>query len=212
MDHEILAFLDESKKPVRDPRTGKVSGSGDYYVVAGAVIMRGDTDETRHALRELAVDLEVDVHYNELSRARRIVAIERVAALDTWDGYLFETAQSLVARHNPERRLRAKTMAAAFTTLGGAGGVMDLVLETRGKPSLGFTQLDEHDHRVLQRLRSRNEVPRTLSIRHETKQEPLLWLADVLAGARTDHLCGVHLDMYPRLAHRVREIHAVLPR
>ncbi len=210
MDHEILAFLDESKKPVRDPRTGKVSDRGDYYVVAGVVIMRGDADETRDALRELAADLEVDVHYNELSRARRIVVIERVAALDTWDGYLFETAQPLRARHNSERRLRDKTMTAAFTTLGRDGGVMDLVLETRGKPSLGFTQLDENDHRVLQRLRSRNEVAQGLSIRHESKREPLLWLADVLAGARTDHLCGVHLDMYPRLAHRVREVCAVL--
>ncbi len=210
MDHEILAFLDESIKPVRDPNTGKVSGRGDYYVVAGAVIMRGDADETRDALRELSADLDVDVHYNELSRERRIVAIDRVTALDTWDGYLFETAQPLRARHNSEHRLRAKTMAAAFTTLGGDGGVMDLVLETRGQPSLGFTQLDQKDHRVLQSLRSRNLVPQGLSIRHETKQEPLLWLAGVLAGARTDHLCGAHLDMYPRLAHRVRKVCVVL--
>jgi hypothetical protein len=27
---DILAFLDESKKPMRDPATGKVAASGDH--------------------------------------------------------------------------------------------------------------------------------------------------------------------------------------
>lgn len=211
MDDDVLrCFLDESKKPVRDPKTGKVSGRGEHYVVAGAIVLHGDLDTTRSDLHELAGDLGVALHYNALSRKRRIIAVERVADMDVWDGYLFETAQPLTTRHNTERRLRSKTMSAAFTTLGAGGSVTELVLETRSKPSQGFTELDARDHRLLQSLRSKDEVPATLTIRHETKDEPLLWLADVLAGARTDHLCGLHTDIYPRLAHRIRDVRQVL--
>jgi len=41
-DLEILAFLDESRKPVRDAGTGRVGASGDYYGVAAAIVLRGD--------------------------------------------------------------------------------------------------------------------------------------------------------------------------
>jgi len=210
MEHDLRGFLDESKKPVRDPKTGNVSGKGDFYVVAAAVILHGDLQDTRAELRTVADDLGVDVHYSELSRKRRIAAVERIAAIETWEGYLFETAKPLPSRHNSERRIRAHTMKAAFTALGADGGVVDLILETRGEPSQGFTQLDEHDHQLLQSLKTKSEVPHALSIRHETKTEPLLWLADVVAGARTDHLCNVHTDIYPRLAYRIHHTREVL--
>lgn len=210
MDAELHGFIDESKKPVRDRQTGKVSGAGDFYVVAAAVVLRGDLRETRAELRALAGDLGVDLHYNELSRQRRIEAVERIAAIESWDGYLFETGRPLISRHNSERRLRAHTMTAAFTVLGTDEGVENLVLETRGKPSEGFTQLDDHDRQVLQRLKTKKQVPRSLSIDHATKAEPLLWLADVLAGARTDHLCNVHADIFPRVTHRIRATQTVL--
>jgi len=37
---DLIAFLDESRKPVRDGRTGRVSGRGDHYVVVAAVVWR----------------------------------------------------------------------------------------------------------------------------------------------------------------------------
>ncbi|WP_420637742.1 hypothetical protein [Candidatus Poriferisocius sp.] len=212
MDDQLCGFLDESKKPVRDPRTRRESGAGDFYVVAAAVVLQGHLEETRSELRGLADVLGADLHYNELGRDRRIEAVERIDAIPFWDGYLFETAQPLTSRHNPERRLRDHTMAAAFIALGADEGVEHLVLETRGKPSMGFTQLDQQDHRVLQRLRNKKEVPYTLSISHETKTEPLLWLADVVAGARSDHLCKVYDEIYPLLCHRIRRVHSVLDR
>ncbi len=208
-DDALCGFVDESKKPVRDPRTRKVSTAGEFYVVAAAVVLRGDLDDTRRQLEDLASELGAELHYNELSPARRLQAVDGIAKMGIWDGYLFETAKPFSPRHNSERRARAHTMSAAFRVLGGTEGVQRLVLETRGNPSMGFT-LDEHDHRTLQSLRDKNQVPHALSISHGTKAEPLLWLADVVAGARTDHLCNVNSDVYPLIGHRVRATHQVL--
>lgn len=51
---ELVAFVDEPRKPVRDEATGRVAGEGGHYVVAAAVVLRGDADDCRLALRDLA--------------------------------------------------------------------------------------------------------------------------------------------------------------
>jgi len=66
-------------------------------------------------------------------------------------------------------------------------------------------QLDEKDHQVLQKLHTRHAVPASLAISHADKTEPLLVIADVLAGARSDDLCFADQQAYPLLAHRVRQ-------
>lgn len=207
---EPQAFLDESKKPVRNPKTGRVSDTGDFYVVAASVALTGDLEQTRDELRAIESDLGVALHYNDLSRSRRIEAVEGIAKIEGWEGHLFETARPLRPQHNSEHRLRAKTMEAAFTTLNTSEAIEHLTLETRSQPSKGFARLDQNDHQTLQRLKNRGIVAQSLTIRHETKAEPLLSLADILAGARTDHLCGLHLDIYPLVSHRIRTVEQVL--
>ncbi len=89
MDDQLCGFMDESKKPVRDPRTGKVAAAGDFYVVAAAVVLRGEVEDTRSELRNRAEDLGIELHYNDLGRERRIAVVERIVAIESWDGYLF---------------------------------------------------------------------------------------------------------------------------
>ena len=102
-------------------------------------------------------------------------------------------------------------MGQSFVTLSTELGVKDLVLESRSKPAAGFVTLDQNDHRTLNKLKQSQQVPADLRVRHDTKDEPLLWIADLLAGARTDWLCHAPgRDMFPRLGHRVEEIVPVL--
>lgn len=129
----VIAYLDESKKPMRNSSTGKVSDSGEHYVVAAAVLMRGDQQVLRQRLH----------------------------------------------------------------------GVDEAVFETRATLSRGLHALDEHDHATWYSLVERGLVDSRLTIRYENKSEPLLWLADALAGSRTDYLCGVDRGVFPLLAHRV---------
>ena len=211
MDDHLQGYLDESNKPVRDRATGRVSENGNYYVVGAAVVFKGHQEQTRRALRQIAQDLGCDLHYNDLSPARRVAAIEAILAIDTWDGYLFETANPIDMRSKGEHRARAHTMGQAFMTLSNELDIKDLVLESRSKPSSGFVKLDQNDHHTLNKLKLSHDVPTDLRIRHDTKDEPLLWIADLLAGARTDWLCHTSgSDMYPLLGHRVELIVSVL--
>lgn len=87
---------------------------------------------------------------------------------------------------------------------------MSLVtLETRAAPKKGFHTLDQHDHATWRSLIDRDLVPAGRAIVHADKTEPLLWVADLLAGARSDYLCGADRGLYPLIAHRVSHITAV---
>ena len=201
----LIAFLDESKKPVRDRSTGRVATGGDhYYVVAAATVFASDLGDVRAQLSDIEAGLGYKLHYGDLSHKRRVEAIEAVEAIDGWDGYIFETARPLSSRHYTERHVRAKTLIAAFVHMSTEGGVAQVVLETRADPKSGFDILDQHDHQVLQRLLSRKEVPEDLRISHDDKTEKVLQIADLLAGARSDFLCGINVDVYPLIGHRIQ--------
>ncbi len=57
MTTELIAYVDESRKPMRDPATGRVSGAGEYYVLAAAVVLDGDCDDLRTSLNRIAVEI-----------------------------------------------------------------------------------------------------------------------------------------------------------
>ena len=213
MTTNLVAFIDESKKPVRDPATGRVAGTGDHYVVAAAVVLSGDLDDVRGALVAATQALGFPFHYADLrSRSRRLAALDAILAIDAWDAFLFETARPMSPRHNSEHHLRSKTLAAALRHLSTEVGTSRVVLETRAHPGRGLDQLDRKDHQVLQRLISLGEVAHGLSLGHVDKAEPVLQVSDVLAGVRTDHLCSVDRELYARVAHRVQKIVTVLDR
>jgi hypothetical protein len=87
MTIELVAFLDESKKPVRSRATGKVAGRGEFYVVAGAVVFDGDIDDHRDQITKLEFELGFRLHYSDLSMTRRIEAVEAVASLGRWEAH-----------------------------------------------------------------------------------------------------------------------------
>lgn len=206
---DLVAFLDESKKPMRDPATGRPSDSGEHYVVAAAVVIKDDAD-IRNALVDAEERLGYRLHYSELrSKERRLAAVRELDRIRDWDGYLFETARALPRRHHSEHHIRAKALSSAFTVLGAEVGVSRIILETRATPQRGFTALDEKDHQVLQKLLTSKSVPADLRISHSDKSEQRLAIADIIAGARSDFLCLADMEIFPLIAHRVRGIKAV---
>jgi hypothetical protein len=209
MTIELVAFIDESMKPLRDRATGKPTSNA-FYVVAAAIVLEGDLSCIRAELAEIEKQFGCPIHYGDLGHDRRVEAAEAIVSIAGWDGYLFETSHALSPRHHKEKYVRNKAMKEAFSYLGSEEGVSQAVLETRADPKKGFLALDQDDHEVLQKLLARKEVPSDFRISHQSKSEPVLQLADVLAGARSDFLCGVNQDVYPRIAHRVRSTRKVL--
>ncbi len=207
MSADLVAFMDESRKPMRDPATGRPSGIGEHYVVAAAIVIDGDGDAIRGSIADIERRLDYALHYADLrSGRRRRAAIAELDRISGWDGYLFETARPLEARHHSEHHVRAKILEVAFAFLGTDVGVSRIVLETRSAPARGFTQHDEKDHQVMQKLLTRKAVPAGLRIAHAGKSERILAIADVLAGARSDFVCLADLEAYPLVAHRIRNI------
>jgi len=202
---ELVAFIDESRKPERDLASGRPSGRGEHYVVAVAILMAEDVAAVGRSISDVERRLGYVVHYADLrSWSRRRAVIAELDRIPEWDGYLFETAQPLSARNHSEHHVRAKILEAAFRFLAADVGVSRIILETRAAPKHGFTLLDDKDHQVLQKLLTRKAVPANLQITHADKTERVLAIADVVAGARSDFLCRTGLEAYPLIGHRIR--------
>ena len=212
MTTELVAFIDESVKPMRDPATGAVSRTGKHYVLAAAVALDGDIDELRGRLGRITAAIGHRLHYRELSRQHRLRTLEAIAAIAGWEGYVFETARPLLARNLSEHHVRAKLIGDAFEYLSMSRGVARAVLETRSHPTTGFVALDQKDHDVLRRLRRHEEIAGSFEIAHASKAESILQMADLLAGARSDWLCGVDRHPYSMITHRVRSTRSVFAR
>lgn len=199
--------MDESKKPLRDRATGKV-GSDEHYIVAAAIVLAGDMEEIRTELARIQAKFGSVLHYGDFSKQRRTQVVDAINSIAGWDGYLFETVRP-VKRHYKEAHIRSRTLTEAFVYLG-AESVKQAVLETRAGDRQDFQRLDESDHEILNAVLSRKQVPANFRIRHANKTEPILQIADVLAGSRSDFLCGINQEIYPRIAHRVRCTRAVV--
>lgn len=212
MTTDLIGFIDESRKPMRDRRTGRVLAAANHYVVAAGVVLAGDLQPIRLQLAKLETDLGFPLHYSDMSRERRRRVAQSVSAIGGWDGYLFETARPLPRRHYSEHFVRSKVVGAAFECLSSDVEVTVATLETRNHPSKGLYQLDEKDHQVLQSLVSEKRVASGFRITHTDKSERVLALADILAGARTDYLCGVDVEPFAILTHLVRRTVKVLER
>lgn len=202
-DLDLVAFIDESKKPVRDLGTRNVANKGDFYVAASAVVFHGDLGSQRDRIARIESDLGFKLHYGDLSTERRVRAAKAICDVEGWEGYIFESAKPF---RGSEHRIRAKLLEDALPFLSSEEGVKRAVLETRSQPTKGFIELDQKDHRVLQKLIDKSRISSEFSIAHETKKEPVLCIADVLAGSRTDYLCSRHKEAYVVLGHRVKAI------
>ena len=206
MTTELVAFLDESRKPIRNPKTGRVGEPGrSYYVVAAAVVIDGDSPDIRNRLGRVEAGLGYPLHYRNLSTTRRIEAIAAIDGIDGWDGYLYETARPLPDAGYSEHHVRAKVIEEALTHLS-SQGVVEAVLETRAGTNRRFLSLDDKDYDVLHRLQQQGTVPERFRISHDDKTETVLQIADLLAGARSDWLCEVNREAHARIGHRVHTI------
>ena len=170
-------------------------------------VPHGDSSNIRRQLERVESEIGIELHYRDLSTARRTEALEAIDRIDGWYGYMFETARALPAHYN-EHHVRAKVIAEALTHLS-SEGVVEAVLETRAGPKKDFQPLDNKDHQVLRKLQRQGAVPDSFRIRHDDKTEAILQIADLLAGARSDDLCGVNRETYYRISHRVRATRTV---
>lgn len=208
---DLVAYLDESRKPMRNPKTRRVDDHElNHYVLAAVVVLDGDVS-TLDDLGRMSQQIGVPLHFRRISRRQRIEAIEGIASLDGWDGYLFETARAVADTSYSEHHVRAKMVEAALRRLS-SEGVRRAVLETRSGQRQDFRILDEKDHQVLRRLRRQGIVPSSFRISHRDKGEPFLQVADLLAGARSDSLCHGDRESFARIAHRIRDTHRIFGR
>jgi hypothetical protein len=166
----------------------------------------------RESLRGIERDLGFALHYGELrSRARKVAAVDAIVALADWDAYLFETARPVDFRRRSDHAIRAAILKEAFPILEHDAGVSRIVLESRAMPTDVTHAIDARDFDVLRDVHRSDLVSESLEMGHVSKSETILVIADVIAGARGDFICGVDRGTYPRLAHRVRgTVHRVL--
>lgn len=206
-DLDLTAYIDESCKPVRDRKSRRAS-TQQHYVAASAIILNGDEQRLRADLDALQHAIDAPLHYYQLSTTKRIEVAKRLADIDGWEGGTFETGLPY-GPSTSEHHARAKVIGAALTVLP-TKGATHVVLEARGVANVGFGKLNQKDHDVLRKLQHQKQVPRELRIEHRTKDELILAIADFVAGARTDHLCGVTDQPHALLAHRIDYNHAVI--
>ncbi len=205
-DDRLVGFVDESCKPLRDRSTRKVDRTHHrHYAVVAAVTFAGDQDELRAALLGLSAEIGRPLHYSELSSEQRLSAMHLLSMVDGWEAHVFETAKPF-GTTTTDHHVRAKLLAQLMSDLSLHEGVVRLVLEERGKPGTPFDRLNDKDRQVFQKLRRQGRVSKELSIEHAGKTEPLLSIADLIVGARTDALCAVSDEPYAVIAHRVRQV------
>ncbi|MFI5559065.1 hypothetical protein ACIA2T_07270 [Amycolatopsis japonica] len=166
------AFADESFH--EDP-------SGGFYVLAAAVL-----PITRHAeLREVMLDVRggrrsSKLHWYPMDHQEKLDVVKRVADFDE----LHVVTVGTPVRPKRQERSRALCLQRLVVELHGAG-VDTLVAEAR-QADLNKRDVDSVRH-------ARLYLPRGTVFRVEHrfgKDEPLLWIADVVAGAVRARLTG----------------------
>ncbi len=211
MNTEIHAYIDESVKPMRDFRTLRPREER-HYVIAAVTLLDVDLSNLRRDLRALRDDLHGPVHYSEMTHSKRLHALEAASGFKDWDGFIFETSHP---NERTERHVRDKLLRVALLDLVREQGVSKVTIESRNinrdehvdRVNYG---LDRHDAATLTSLRSRKILKEEFLIVHATKDEEILWLADLLASSRTDALCHPKKHGYfAHIAHRIHEIERV---
>jgi len=206
----LVAFIDESHRPVRDRKTGKADLSRWFYVIGVVVVFSDDIEACRQQLADIETKLGYELHYHDLkSPTRRTNAVDAIASLPSWDGFIIEDPKPIPQGGGYEQTARERLLYRGFPLLAGLG-VTRVVLETRVRATTRQATLDERDRAVVVKLRQQGRLGDSFITRHTTKAESMLKLADMLASCRTDFLCARSEEIYPRIGHRVT-IHKTSP-
>ena len=173
---ELVAVVDES---------GHDAGGGVYYVVSAVVVI--NPAEVTAVLRAL-----VSARLNPIHWAREGPNMRR-QVIDV----LCETVVAATVRWSPTGRrgqldLRAELLEQIATWV--HGEVVDhLVIEASDE------RTNIRDRQVLARHPLQSAGGLGYVYDHRSKREPLLWLADAVAGAVGEHLIGKHSAAFERL-------------
>ena len=159
-------------------------------------------EEISHQLGQIASHFTKGLHYSSLSRRQRLAALIDVHCIPGGDGLVVETSRAVVVRN--DRTLRRAVLAEAVLELANVWQARAITIESRSHPHGHFAKLDRDDSLLVAKLRDARQVSREISVEHASKGEVILGLADLLAGARTDWLCGVDRAPWSVVQHRMQ--------
>lgn len=159
------AFVDESFLEAEDRG---------FYVLAAAAFDAHCEDDVRALLLRVRGTRRVrKVHWNEMDRAQQVSAATQLAEVA---GLHVVTVGTPVPPKRQERA-RAKCLHRLVHECAGLG-IADLVLESR------TVVLDRRDNDVMRGVRFGLPAGPPVTVRHQPgAEEPLLWAADIVAGA-----------------------------
>jgi hypothetical protein len=186
----LTAFVDESSR---------LTDAGYCYVVAAAVVVQ-DEEDVRDAVRKLPLTPATILHWHSESNRRRREIVERVGELHI---------QAIGAGCHPvaakrQERARARLLTTLVADLA-AEGVGHVVIEARQE------RLNRRDRSTLIAAK-KAEIISGLTYEHVDKRdEPLLWLADVLAGALSLHLAGDDSTFFVQLGTSLLHVRTISP-
>ena len=168
----MIAFIDETQADLRQ-------GDARYVLIAAAVV-KGEADRTRDDLRRLLLPRQRRLHWNEERAARRDRIVEAISRME----FTSYAAVEPYARPTLEQRARASCFHALLPALVDAG-VVEVVVERRDE------HLDRADRQTIAAMIRYGQMPREFRYRFSRPgDEPLLWLADALAGVTRESLLG----------------------
>ena len=168
----LLAYVDESMCRVDETTL--------CYFMAAAVIPEEDCEEVRATLRGLLLGKGNRIHWRDEHQHRKELIAKTI---------LTAQVESLVvvgAMMNPRMQERARQLVLRRLLFElDQRQVAHAILETR------HAERDRHDMRSIGGFRDAKAVSRWLSVSHgEPVQEPMLWVADAVAGAAGDYRRG----------------------
>lgn len=171
-DAARVAFADESFHE---------ADHGGFYVLAAAVFDEVAHEAVRAAMQQLrGKRLSSKLHWNEMDTRQQNTAAQTIAELD---GFHIVTVGTPVPRTRQERA-RAMCLTRLVAELH-SYSVTDLVIESR------TAQLNERDIKTVQGARFSLPTGTRFHVTHVAgAQEPLLWSADIVAGAVRAHHQG----------------------
>ncbi|MDQ2881448.1 MAG: hypothetical protein M3Y48_09485 [Actinomycetota bacterium] len=160
-----MAFADESFR--EDPTTG-------CYVLAAAVLEEESLQPARELMRRLLGSRRTSkLHWHEMDRLQQKDAAYSVAGIEGFH----VVAVGAPVPHRRQERARAACLAALVSELHGRG-VEHLLIEARA------AKLNDRDIRTVQGARFTLPQASNFRVDHlPGSAEPLLWIADIVAGA-----------------------------
>lgn len=114
---DLVAFFDESHRPVRDRKTGKPDPTKWHYVMAAAVVFVSDIERCCERLVEIETKFGYGLHYSELnSGKRRRDTVDAICGIAEWEGYVFETPKPISPGGGYEQTARELNLNRRFRT------------------------------------------------------------------------------------------------